>query len=115
MSRLFAQLYLDEDVDVLVGKLLRARGFSVLTTQEAEQLGATDAQQLALAVEQERTLLTHNRVDFEQLAQRYAAEGRTHHGIILTVRRLPHEITRRCLKLLDAYTADEMQNRVFYI
>ena len=35
MSRLFIELYLDEDVDVLVADLVRARGFKVTTTQEA--------------------------------------------------------------------------------
>jgi hypothetical protein len=38
MSRLFIELYLDEDVDVLIAQLLRARGFVVVTTQEAGQL-----------------------------------------------------------------------------
>ena len=32
MSRLFIELYLDEDVDVVVGDLLRARGFVSGTT-----------------------------------------------------------------------------------
>ena len=35
MSRLFIELYLDEDVDVLVAGLIRACGFHAITTQEA--------------------------------------------------------------------------------
>jgi hypothetical protein len=35
MSRLFIELYLDEDVSVLVAKLVRALGFEAITTQEA--------------------------------------------------------------------------------
>jgi hypothetical protein len=35
VSRLFIALYLDEDVSVLVAELLRARGFTTQTTQEA--------------------------------------------------------------------------------
>jgi hypothetical protein len=34
MSRLFIEIYLDEDVDVLIAQLLHARGFVVVTTQE---------------------------------------------------------------------------------
>ena len=34
MIRLFIELYLDEDVDVLIAQLMRARGFVVVTTQE---------------------------------------------------------------------------------
>ncbi len=35
MNRLFAELYLDEDVSVLIAELLRVRGFTAQTTQEA--------------------------------------------------------------------------------
>jgi hypothetical protein len=71
LNRLFIDLYLDEDVDVLVGELLRARGFRVTTTQAAGQVGTTDANQLAFATSQGKALVTHNRVHFEALAQRY--------------------------------------------
>jgi hypothetical protein len=47
MSRLCIELYLDEDVDVLIAQLIRARGFAVVTTQEAGQLRNNDAAQLA--------------------------------------------------------------------
>lgn len=67
MSDLFIELYLDEDVDVLVADLIRARGFSVITTREAGQLGNNDADQLAYAVNRQKTFFTHNRVDFEVL------------------------------------------------
>ena len=60
MSRLFIELYLDEDVDVLVADLVRARGFEVVTTQQAGQIGASDEEQLSYAVTQQKTLLTHN-------------------------------------------------------
>jgi hypothetical protein len=50
VSRLFIDLYLDEDVDVLVAGLIRARGFAASTTQEAGQPGKNDAEQLAYAV-----------------------------------------------------------------
>jgi hypothetical protein len=32
--KLFAELYLDEDVSVLVAALLRARGFDVITARD---------------------------------------------------------------------------------
>ena len=115
MSRLFIELYLDEDVDVLLAQLLCAHGFVVVTTQEAGQLGNSDAEQLAYAVSQHKTLLTHNRVDFEALAQTYFAAGQPHDGIILAVRRPPREMARRLLRILNAVTAEEMQNQVRYI
>jgi hypothetical protein len=75
LKQLFIDLYLDEDVDVLIAGLVRNRGFGAATTQEAGRLGSTDAQQLAFATENRKTLLAHNRVDFEILAQQYF-EGR---------------------------------------
>jgi len=43
VTHLVAALYLDEDVDVLIAKLLCARGFRAVTTLEAAMLGAQDA------------------------------------------------------------------------
>jgi predicted nuclease of predicted toxin-antitoxin system len=63
VSSLFIRLYLDEDVNVLVADLLRARGFDVITARDAEQLSITDVAQFAYAVNQGRTLVTHNRID----------------------------------------------------
>ena len=50
MSRLFIELYLDEDVSALVAGLLRARGFDVETTHDAGRTASDDAGQLAYAV-----------------------------------------------------------------
>ena len=115
MDRLFIELYLDEDVDVLVADLVRARGFAATTTQEAGQLGRSDAEQLAYAVHHRKVLVTHNRHHFEALARQYSTAGQTHHGIILAVRRQPYEIARRLMLILNHVTADEMQNQVRYI
>ena len=71
MNRFFIELYLDEDVDVLVADLLRARGFVATTTRDAGKLQASDAEQMACSVGWQETLLTHNRADFEALARTY--------------------------------------------
>jgi len=115
LKRLFIELYLDEDVNVLVGDLVRARGFRVMTTQQAGQIGKTDAEQLAFATSQGKTILTHNRRHFETLAQRYFEEKKTHSGIIIAVRRHPKELSRRVLILLDSVTADEIEDQIRYI
>jgi hypothetical protein len=115
MRQLFIELYLDEDVDVLLAQLVRARGFSAVTTQEAGRLGATDEQQLFYAASQHWALLTHNRADFESLHQAFVAPGREHSGIIIAARRSPYEMVRRLLLILNQVTADEMQNQLRYI
>lgn len=109
------ELYLDEDVDVLIADLLRPRRFAVTTTHEVKRNERTDAQQLEFAVANQKTLLTHNRQDFEQLAREYFEAERMHYGIIIAVRRSPYEIARRVLKILNTTTAEEMKNQLIYI
>jgi predicted nuclease of predicted toxin-antitoxin system len=115
VSSLFISLYLDEDVNVLVANLLRARGFDATTVRDAGQLHAADAEQLAYAVSQGRALVRHNRADFEELVQQYFDSGQMHYEVILAVRRSPQEIAQRLLAILNQVTADEMQNQVRYI
>jgi predicted nuclease of predicted toxin-antitoxin system len=115
MSSLFISLYLDEDVHVLVADLLNARGFNTLTARDAGQLQTSDEAQLAYAVSQQRTLVTHNRSDFEALVQTYFTTQQKHYGVILAVRRSPQEIAQRLLAILNQVTADEMENQVRYI
>jgi hypothetical protein len=133
MSRLFVELYLDEGVDVLLADFVRDRGFTVVTTRDADQLGANDATQLAYAASQQKTFMTHstsprpegprpegsgqahNRADFEALAQTYFSSGQSHWGIIIAVRRDPYELARRLLVMLNRVTAEEMHNQLRYI
>jgi predicted nuclease of predicted toxin-antitoxin system len=115
VSSVFISFYLDEDVNVLVADLLKARGFDAITARDAGKLHATDAEQFTYAVSQARTLVTHNRTDFEELVQAYFASGQMHYGVIFAVRRSPQEIAQRLLVILNQVTADEMQNQVRYI
>jgi predicted nuclease of predicted toxin-antitoxin system len=115
VNRLFIELYLDEDVSVLVADLLRARGFVAATTREAGKLGSSDLEQLKYAIIVDKTFLTHNRADFETLAQQYFSAGRPHHGIVIAVRRSPNEIVRRLLPILNSVTRDEIENQLRYI
>ena len=78
MNQLFIQLYVDEDVDVLVADLIRARGFQALTTEEAGRKKKSDEEQLAFAASQQRALVTHNRTDFEARPMMNRADGITH-------------------------------------
>ena len=113
--KLFIELYLDEDVNVVHSELLRARGFRATTTQEAGQLGTSDAEQLAFAARQGKTILTHNRVDFEVLARSYFEAKKPHSGIVIAARRPPKELSQRVLILLNALSADEIENTIRYI
>jgi hypothetical protein len=82
---------------------------------EAGNLGHSDREQLEYAVERKLTLLTHNRADFEALAQQYFSAGFTHHGIIVAVRRPAREVGARLLPILNSRTSDEIQDQIVYI
>ncbi len=63
-NRLFARLYLDEDVHKRVANAPRIRGFDVISAHEMENWGIPDQQQLEYAISQERSLVTFNVGDY---------------------------------------------------
>jgi hypothetical protein len=63
-------------------------------------------------------LLTCNRDDFIRLARKWAAEGRQHHGIIISPQfsdRQFGELLRLTLNLLNRVAADDLVNTVCYL
>ena len=112
---IFAQVYIDEDVDILVATLLIARGLDATTARQQRTLGELDPQQLAFAASMGRCMLTHNRLDFEELHTNYVLNNQTHAGIIIAKRRNSYEIAERVAMLLDTLTADEIANQLLYI
>jgi len=70
------RFHLDESVHLAVADALRRRGIDVTTPQEAELLGASDAEHLAFANDRERVIITHDS-DF----LRMASQGAPHCGI----------------------------------
>ncbi|MHB2020273.1 MAG: DUF5615 family PIN-like protein [Candidatus Xenobia bacterium] len=115
MSELFIRSYLDEDLNVLIATLIRVRGFQAVTTRDAGNLHLDDDEQLAYAVQHQMAMVTHNRVDFEELAKTYAKEGREHFGIVLAIRRSPYEVADRLANLLNRVSAEEAMNQLFFI
>jgi predicted nuclease of predicted toxin-antitoxin system len=113
--KLFADLYLDEDVSVLIATLLQARGFNAVTARDEGMLTEDDPVQLAHAVALKRCIVTHNRDHFEQLHTAYVQAGDHHYGIIVAVRRTPYQIANRLVTLLNTLTADEVENQLLYI
>lgn len=113
---LFVSLYLDEDVDVLVATLLRAKGFVVQTALEAGMLTKSDEEQMAFAASHGLALVTHNRNDFIQLFTTYTSEEESHGGIIISIRRSAYAIAQLLFdEVLNFYTSEEMQNRLLFL
>ncbi|MGI8467670.1 MAG: DUF5615 family PIN-like protein [Pyrinomonadaceae bacterium] len=115
MSKIFIEIYLDENVHILIAKIIQSHGFKAVTTQDVGRKGASDNKQLEYANEKGYIILTHDRADFEELAAEYFASGKNHCGIVILADNSPQEIARRMLSVLNDFTADEMKNQIIYI
>jgi hypothetical protein len=115
MSPRASRIYLDEDVAVLLGRLLVARGFDCVSASSAGHLAWHDERHLSFAASEGRILITHNRLDFENLAKLWWGQSRNHAGIILAVRRAStYDLLRRVLPVLALYDQTEWRNVVIY-
>ena len=105
------RFYTDEQVARAVVRGLRRRGVDVLTVPEAGTLGASDAEQLQQARDEERVIFTQDD-DFLRLA----AEGTNHPGIVYASQELGvGEIIRGLMVIHGVLEADEMAGRVEYL
>lgn len=105
------RLYLDEDAQrTSLVRALRARQIDVLTANESHLISVSDAEQLAFAASQNRAVFTFNRGDFVQLHMEYLRDGRSHAGIVISDQLEIGVIIRRLLRLLDARSAEQMQD-----
>ncbi len=107
------KLYLDENVNVLLAALLRARNIEVATALESNMLGKSDEAQLEFATQHRSTIVTHNRVDFESLFRGYAEGGKQHSGIIILMRRNVDEMSKRLSRF--ALSNDSIQDQLWYV
>lgn len=112
------KLYLDEDAEAenLV-KALKLHKIDVLTTNEAGLKGASDIEQIEFAASQNRTIYTFNVRDFLPLHYELLNLNQNHSGIILgeQSRFGIGEQLRRILRIIEAKSAEEMQNELEFL
>ena len=108
-------LLLDEDVRLGLAEILQERGFNVVHVLEEGRAGKSDDAQLAYAVTQGRTILTHNIRDYLLLEHEYQSQRKVHHGIILSDQISLREILRRTLQCLSRHTAEDLYNRIQWL
>ena len=109
------RVYLDEDVDVLLAPLLAAHGVDCLTALAAGNLGRGDEEQLIFAEQDSRTIVTHNRTDFEDLAVAWWNQQRAHAGIVIAIRRIDtYDLLRHVLPVLQIYDQLNWRNSTLY-
>lgn len=107
------KLYLDENVNVLLASLLRARNIQITTALERNMLGANDMQQLEFASSLDAALVTHNRVDFENLFRQYIQADKKTAGIIILVRRNVYTMAQRLSRFCLSH--ENIENQLHYV
>lgn len=117
-TRLFASLYIDEDITSRLAPALRQRGFDAIAAHEAGLKADEDELHLSFAAERGMILLTSNRDDFIRLARKWATDKRRHYGIVISPQfsdRQFGELLRLVLNLLNRVAADELTNAVCHL
>lgn len=105
------KLYTDEHVPNSVVTGLRSRGLDVLTTKEADMLGAEDHNHLDFALQEHRVIFTQDE-DFLRLH----AKGTKHSGIIYAHQRTPiGQIIRGIMLIHHVLAPAEMENHVEFL
>ena len=112
------RLYIDEDA---MGKSLvraeRSHGLDVVTAFEVGMAGESDEGHLKYATANGLTLYSYNRGDFMALNTQLLEQGLSHAGIILCMnnRWSIGEQLRRLLLLVEAMSAEEIQDQVVFL
>ena len=106
------RFHLDENVDPAIADGLRRRGVDVTTTQEAGLLRSPDDPQLAFALAEGRTLVTHDE-DFLSRAR----QGVDHLGIAYChpESRTIGQIIAALMLIRDCLSSAEMRNHVEFL
>ena len=108
-----ASIYLDENVNVLLSSLLRARNIHVVTALESTMLGKSDDEQLVFASQHGYALVTHNRIDFENLFRKYVEQNKGFSGIIILRRRNVYQMAQRLSKFTLMH--DNIDGQLWYV
>ena len=88
-------LYLDEDVQLLLAKVLRDRGYDAISSDECGNRGKSDLEQFRFAIAQRRSVLTFNISHFVPVAREAMAQGETFPALIVSDQLPFRELLRR--------------------
>lgn len=112
------RFYIDEDaMRAAFIRALRQAGLDVTTVAEANQLGRTDAEQLAWAAAQGRVLYTFNVKDFSLLHRQWLMQEKSHAGIVAAPRQqyAIGEQRQGLIALAQSLPAEAMVNQLVYL
>jgi uncharacterized protein with PIN domain len=100
----------DTDITPKLARILRSRGYDVVSAHEIGLAEVTDEEHMTFAAAERRALLSCNARDFTPIFEDYWFAGRDHSGVIVSAQLELGEMLRRVMAFLDNVTADEMRN-----
>ena len=106
------KLFLDEDIHTGLSHALRQRGFDVVHAQDLKGKGKSDREQLALAVQEERCLVSFNIRDFVLLHNQYVGQNKEHWGIIVSKQMPIGETLKKLLRKVGLATQADFKKRI---
>lgn len=95
------RLYLDEDINPLLARVLRTRGFDVVSVHDLGRTGLSDEEQFQFARAEGRALLTCNIADYVCLASGLMRAGEPFPGLVLSEQLPFREFLRRTARLMQ--------------
>ena len=109
------KLYLNEHLSPRLATQLTSYGFDVTSSHGARMLSSGDDEQFALAVSEQRAIVSFNFSDFVELHDKYIAGGKEHWEIILSTEERTGTLLHRLLRLLNSVAADDLKNTVRWL
>ena len=104
------KLYADENIRKLIVSILRHKGFDIISTEESENKGKSDIEQLKFAISEERSILTN---DSDFLLVKNLVK---HYGIFFITKKKPDkDIANKVASLLEMLSKEDIRNAVIYI
>jgi predicted nuclease of predicted toxin-antitoxin system len=107
------KLYLNENLSWRIAKSLCEYGY--ISSHEAEMDQADDPTQFAFAVRQGRAVVTNNFRDFVALDEEYTAKGKSHYGIIFTVKYSLPLLIRHLRTVLESVSQEHIMNQIRWL
>ena len=99
------KFYLDENMSPKIAQIARKLGIDAVSAHDVNMTGAADEEQLDLAAQQKRCLVTFNRNDFIELSRMYLDAGRAHSGVIIVPYTFRGDEFKRTAKALEAFAS----------
>ncbi len=108
------RFYLDEDLPPRAAVIARAHGLDVTSSHECGRNGLPDEDQLRLAAQEGRCLVTRNGKDFLPLSTRFFEKGWPHAGVLVASRALSNRDFAGIATALVAYARDHLNDLPSY-